>query len=178
MPARTMKNQEKARYLKLEILIPIIISVISLLYSIYNGYITEHLSRDVYVPRLEAKFETKDSNIVLVDIQNNGLAAAQNIVAEVNWYHKDDLSNCTTEPPYQDLQPIKPLVNQNYSYRLLGLPIDGEFIISCQLNVVSATDPATGQQKQITLTSFQVKITADNTKPETSSFPIFRIANP
>jgi hypothetical protein len=175
MPRKPSKNKKKeSSWLNI---IPIIIAALSLLYSVFNGYRIEYLNRDVYVPRLDAKFETGEGNSLVIVIENNGLAAAKNITIELDWNNFITLSDCKVQPPYQDLQPIVPLTDTNISYRISGLNVDGIFKISCKIEFPngliesSIGDPdgffsyyildALGNPLVI---SFDKTITADNAK--------------
>lgn len=127
--------------------VPIIISVISIAIStimgiiaiINNRYIAR-LNNDVYTPRLQYEIGQDTPGKIYFDIVNLGYISAENLLATFSWKDSVFLDDCIVYPPYQDVQPVQPIIQNNITYRLSSLPVNAKLKIECAIYLVIKTN--------------------------------------
>jgi hypothetical protein len=159
-----------------------IISIISIGLTTLLGILTIRLDREVYVPKLTYSLGQEEAGSIFLEISNQGAASATNVSANINWKPLITIRDCSAQPPYQDVQPIQPILYNNRTYRLPQLQINGTFKVICNLDTDSYTSSdkldLSGQNMNFSYGSitirlglaikpdtFTVEVIADNAKP-------------
>ena len=138
---RNIINRDKSWYKS-----PNTIALISILFSTFIGVISiwnsnsiARLAKEIYVPRLQYRTgPATESNHLYIEVLNYGAASANDITVVINWRPPYSLSQCKVQPPYQDVQPVLPIAEDNLTFRFSTLPIDGSFMVICEIVSSSA----------------------------------------
>jgi hypothetical protein len=125
--------------------ISVLLSTIVGIAAILNSNSIARLDREVYVPNLIYRVGQNSIGNVYFEATNQGAIVAQQITVSINWAgYAIDLQKCTPSPPYQDIQLVQPVVEHNFTYRLLSLPNGAAFRVACEISAstsISSVDP-------------------------------------
>jgi len=124
--------------------------------SILNSNSIARLDKEIYIPILQYKMGQEEAGFFYFEVLNQGLDSARGVIVDINWESYIQLSECSPQPPHQDIKPIEPQLVNNLTYRLNILEMDGTFKIICKIdgegntpvafqintNALSATTPA------------------------------------
>jgi hypothetical protein len=114
-------------------IISIVLSTLVGILSIVNSNSIAHIDKDFYVPRLKYQITQEKTGYINIEVSNQGAALASGVSININWKPQIQLDECSAQPPYQDIQSIQPVVQENLTYRLSDLPINGVFTIVCRI---------------------------------------------
>ena len=127
-PVKTLWYRTPTTLISLcSLLITAIIGVITILNTRYIA----RLDKEVYIPNLQYSMYSDGYGSTYFETINQGYASAQNLTVTISWSTFIYLEDCHALPPYQDIMPVKPVVENNITYRLSSLPVQSVFKIVC-----------------------------------------------
>lgn len=112
----------------------IALSAIVGILSILNSNSIARLDKDIYIPILQYRMGQEEVGFFYFEILNQGLDSARGVIMDINWESYIQLSECSPQPPYQDVNPIEPQLVNNLTYRLNILEMDGAFKVICKID--------------------------------------------
>jgi len=103
--------------------------------GIINNRAIARLGREVYVPMLQYYLGEYEPGKIFLDIENHGAATAQNVTISVSWKSKIELGNCNISSPFQDIEPVTPIVRRNLTFRIPNMVVGEKFQLICEIVV-------------------------------------------
>lgn len=101
--------------------------------SILNSNSIAHLNKEVYIPILQYRIGQEQDGYFYFEVTNHGLDSAKGIIMDINWKSYIQLSECSSQPPYQDIKPTEPQIANNLTYRLNVLEMEAAFKVVCKI---------------------------------------------
>jgi hypothetical protein len=104
--------------------------------SIINSRAIANLDKKVYVPKLQYRIGQEEIGKIYIETINQGYAYADNVTVVVNW-KTIEIKNCIPQAPFQDIQPVEPVIPGNLTFRLESLFPGDIFKLICEIYVPS-----------------------------------------
>jgi hypothetical protein len=104
--------------------------------SIINSRAIAHLDKDVYVPKLAYRIGQEEIGKIYVEIINQGSVSAKNVILILDW-NIIEIKDCASQPPFQNHQPVQPILPKNLTFKAESLFPGGIYKIICNIDMAS-----------------------------------------
>ena len=133
-------NKTRTLWYKNPTLLLAIISILTSttvgLLTVYNSNHIALLDKEIYIPKLIYQITQREKDILRFEVINQGVVSAQDVTVNIEWQKSAlNLESCKASPPYQDISPISPLVEENFTFRITSLDVGSTLGVDCKFSL-------------------------------------------